>query len=65
MTPEEIVFTCKCFDAAAAERFGFVEAGDGYLKYEADVMGGDFHAVVTVAPDGAVMDLVVKSFDQN
>ena len=60
---EETVFKRKRFVAEAMEKFGFVRTGEGFV-YEADILGGDFHAVVTVAEKGCVSGRVIDNMNE-
>ena len=52
----------KRFDTAAMLRFGFVLADDGY-RYQADLMDGDFTAVLSVSAQGKLIGKVYDNMN--
>ena len=63
MSIEDKVFAHKRFDAAAMLRFGFAVDEGGY-RYQADLMGGDFTAVLSLSPEGKFHGAVLDNMNE-
>ena len=64
MQIEDKVFLRKRFDPAKLIEYGFrTESDESVYVFQADLMGGDFRAIVTVGPDGRVNGTVIDVMD--
>ena len=63
MEIEQKVFRRKRFVLSLMKDHGFRESGDD-MVLESDFMGGDFHSVLTVFPDGSVSGKVIDVMNE-
>lgn len=63
MDIEQKVFRRKRFVLSLMKDHGFRESGDD-MVLESDFMGGDFHSVLTVFPDGSVSGKVIDVMNE-